>query len=72
MRPLLIINPRSDDRFVTEVELLAEDGVIAASDLQRLLRDRYPRALVRERELDGEQRPTWYVYREGTWVPSET
>jgi hypothetical protein len=72
MTPILVINPRSDGRFVQEVQSLAEGGIDSPSEMQRFLRDRYPRAVVRERELDGEQRRTWYVYREGTWVPSET
>jgi hypothetical protein len=68
---MLIINPRSDTVFVTMAEKLVMAGTPSASDLQRELRDKYPRAVVRERGLSSE-RTTWYVYREGIWVPSES
>jgi hypothetical protein len=34
--------------------------------LENALREVYPRAVVRRRDLAGEPMPTWYVYREGT------
>jgi hypothetical protein len=68
---MLIINPRSDIVFVTMVEKFVMAGTPGASELQRKLRDKYPRVVVRERGLAGEA-TTWYVYREGTWVPSES
>lgn len=71
MRPLLIVNPRADEAFVTEVHRHVENGVESAEELQRLLRERYPRAVARDRGLSAES-ATWYVYREGTWVQSET
>jgi len=38
--------------------------------LQRRLRDRFPRAIVRPRELAGERLEIWYVYRDGRWIRS--
>jgi hypothetical protein len=64
------VNPRSDADFVafTEERLLA--GADTPMALEEQLRERYARTVVRERDLRGEV-PTWYVYREGTWIPSE-
>ena len=69
--PILIVNPRSDEGFVALVQEL-QNRVLTAADLERELRKAYPRASVRERDLAGESRATWYVYREGKWVTSET
>ena len=69
--PILIINPRSDDVFVDRVHMLA-DSVDVPDELQEKLRDEYPSAVVRARDLEGERRPVWYVYREGRWVPPVT
>lgn len=71
MNPVLVVNPVSDDAFVGHVHRQA-NGVKSAETLQRILREHFPRAVVRERGLAAEQTVTWYVYREGVWVPSET
>ena len=47
---------------------LVNDGTIEPAMLQDCLRGRYPRALVRPRELAGEQTQIWYVYRDGHWI----
>ena len=71
-RPILIINPRSDGAFVASAEkLLAADPPTAAA-MEAALRVEYPRATVRERDLADEAATTWYVYREGRWIPNET
>ena len=70
--PILIVNPRSDAAFVAMVEELVASGTEGAAALEQRLRETYPRAVVRERGLAGEATTTWYVYREGTWIPSET
>jgi len=70
-RPLLIANPHSDSEFRALAEGLVHDAVTQASELEEALRQRYPHVLVRERNLSAE-RATWYVYREGSWVPNET
>lgn len=72
MRPLLIVNPRSDSAFVELVAELAADTVADPTDLQGRLRDRYPNAIVRRRELSSEQTEVWYVYRDGRWTPEST
>jgi hypothetical protein len=69
--PILIVNPRSDEAFVALVRQL-QGGAATAADLEGELRKAYPRARVRERDLAGEPRATWYVYREGRWIASET
>jgi hypothetical protein len=70
MHPVLVINPRSDEPFVILAHRLVEDGSATVEDLERELRRTYPRAVVRQRELSGESIVTWYVYREGSWIPS--
>lgn len=64
-----VINPRSDAEFVARVE--AEGPSCASAPaLQSTLRDHYPKAVVRPRQLEGEREEVWYVYRDGTWIPS--
>ena len=67
--PTLVINPTSDEEFSWRVRDVVSEGVESPGQLEAALRDRYPRVLVRERGLQAEA-PTWYVYREGTWVRS--
>jgi hypothetical protein len=69
VRPLLIVNPRSDTRFVQLVAELTADETIELSDLQSRLRATYPEAVVRRRELSSESTEMWYVYRDGRWSP---
>lgn len=69
MAPVLVINPRSDEGFVTHVYALANTTALPEA-LEELVRERYPRAVVRRRGLDGERREVWYVYREGHWISS--
>ena len=68
MAATLVINPRSDDEFVGFVSHEAMTAENAAA-LQANLRLRYPRAVVRPRELEGERTEVWYVYRDGHWQP---
>ena len=68
MRPVLVINPLTDDAFrraTAAVLDAAPDDIYAA---QRLLRLDYPRAVIRARDLSDESVVVWYVYREGVWV----
>ena len=69
-RPIVMPNPRSDTAFVELVESLVGSNGTTATQLEQSLRSRYPRVVVRERGLAAEA-PTWYVYREGRWVPSD-
>ena len=72
MLPLLILNPRSDSAFVELVAELTADSVADPTDLQVRLRERYPEAIVRRRELSSEPTDVWYVYRDGRWTPEST
>jgi hypothetical protein len=67
--PLLIINPRSDVRFVQLVAELTASGSTDPADLQSRLRAEFPDAIVRRRELSSEATEMWYVYRDGRWSP---
>ena len=66
----LVLNPRADQRFVALAEAIVADGVAEPLQLQARLRQEYPRAVVRARELDGEAQSIWYVYRDGHWIPA--
>lgn len=65
----LVINPRDDDTFAAQARELGASSSTAEA-LQALLRQNYPRAVVRPRQLEGERDEIWYVYREGAWIPS--
>lgn len=72
MRPVLVVNPRSDTTFVDLAEATVEDAMTPAQ-LEERLRASFPRASVRARALSAEPMVVWYVYRDGQWVsPSET
>jgi hypothetical protein len=68
LRPTLVLNPPDDDDFRFDVEAMMESGLVRPFALQDCLRRRYSRAIVRPRELAGEQNQIWYVYRDGRWV----
>jgi hypothetical protein len=67
-RPTLVLNPAGDDEFRSAAEHLVENGFLEPALLQDCLRARWPRAIVRPRELAGEHTHIWYVYRDGHWV----
>ena len=67
-----MINPRSDRVLTDLAESLLLDGATTPAALESALRDAYPRVMVRQRTLSHEAVTVWYVYREGTWIPSET
>ncbi len=69
MRPILILNPRSDVRFVQLVSELMGGVVGEPEGLQAGLRADFPEAVVRRRELSSESTDVWYVYRDGRWTP---
>jgi len=69
VRPIVILNPRSDARFVELVAQLMADDVEEPSGLQAGLRADFPDAVVRRRELSSESTEVWYVYRDGRWTP---
>jgi hypothetical protein len=65
----LIVNPRSDVRFVQLVAQLTEDVLTQPGDFEARLRAEFPNAIVRRRELSSEPTEVWYVYRDGRWTP---
>ncbi|MEO7664231.1 MAG: hypothetical protein ABIV26_03830 [Candidatus Limnocylindrales bacterium] len=69
-RPTLITNPAEDVRFTAAADAALREGQSVA-EFQQLLRRDYPRAMVRARDLAGERRLVWYVYREGHWVAGD-
>ena len=69
VRPIVILNPRSDARFVELVTQLMADAVGEPAVLQSGLRAEFPEAIVRRRELSSESTEVWYVYRDGRWTP---
>jgi len=66
-----VINPPSDVRFADRAASLLPDHVRTPEGLETELRKDYPRAVVHKRVLTGEP-DTWYVYREGRWIPSSS
>jgi len=71
IRPLLVLNPPDDREFLAFATAALNGGVGDPTILQSRLRDRYPAAIVRPRELAGEQTQVWYVYRDGHWTRTE-
>ena len=69
MRPVLIVNPRSDVRFAQLVGELTGEALSQPGDLEARLRAEFPNAIVRRRELSSEPTEVWYVYRDGRWTP---
>jgi len=67
-RPMIVRNPPNDRHFELAVESVLSGGVTDPAAAQELLRQRYPKAVVRPRELAGERTPVWYVYRDGRWT----
>ena len=68
MPTALVLNPRNDAAFVDFAEAALGDGVTTAAAFQERLRQRYPLAVVRQRELASEPFTIWYCYRDGRWV----
>ena len=66
MAATLALNPRRDRSFVefaTELGI----GIDNPAEMQERLRERYPAAVVRARDLSSETAVVWYVYRDGSW-----
>jgi hypothetical protein len=69
--PALHLNPSDDEIFAAAVSRLLAAGHVDPKEFEGRLRERYPRALVRPRDLAHEPFVMWYVYRDGRWMPSE-
>lgn len=66
--PTLVLNPPDDEDFRSTAERLIGNGCDEPTLLQHDLRRRWPGAIVRRRDLSGEQAQIWYVYRDGHWI----
>lgn len=66
----LVCNPADDAAFRAAADAALRAGVRTPDALARVLRDAYPRILVRARDLSHEEFDAWYVYRDGTWTRS--
>lgn len=64
----VVLNPRSDKDFVAYAETILAEGETTPDVFQERLRQRYPSAVVRPRELASEPFTLWYCYRDGTWT----
>ena len=69
--PLIVANPAADVTFRRRITRAISSGLRWPSELQRVLRSDYPRAVVRRRELADEELEVWYVYREGRWITGD-
>ena len=69
--PALHLNPSDDQAFAAVVSRLLARGPHDASEFQSRLREKYPGALVRPRDLAHEPFVLWYVYRDGRWIPPD-
>jgi hypothetical protein len=67
MSPELILNPRDDQEFAARARELAQ-GAQTPRELEDRLRETFPGATVRARDLSGERTVIWYVYRDGHWT----
>ncbi len=71
LRPVLVIVPTEDRVFEAFVRVTFGDDRVTPAALQGRLRQRYPQAIVRPRELYDEPLVIWYVYRDGRWTPPD-
>jgi hypothetical protein len=68
MKPTVVRNPATDPDFDRAIDEMLDRGVTDPAVFEASLRDRFPRVIVRPRELAGEDRPIWYAYRDGHWT----
>ena len=64
----VVLNPRNDEDFVSYAEAILAEGETTPGAFQQRLRERYPSAVVRPRELASEPFTLWYCYRDGSWT----
>lgn len=64
----VVLNPRNDEAFVAFAEKILGEGPTTPAEFQARLRERYPSAVVRPRELASEPFTLWYCYRDGRWT----
>jgi len=70
-RPALVSFPSEDRAFAREVQAsVTAQHPATPAELERFLRPRFPRVVVRLRALSDEARATWYVFRDGKVTPA--
>ena len=70
-RPDVLSFPSEDLAFAREVQAsLTTEHPDSPEELERFLRPRFPRVVVRQRSLSDESRATWYVFRDGKVLPA--
>jgi hypothetical protein len=70
-RPLVLVTIPTMDRQFAMFASEAVEGARSTDDLQRKLRVRDPRAVVRSRTLAAGLQVTWYAFRDGGWRPQQ-
>jgi hypothetical protein len=68
--PVLVIVPTDDRAFEAFVRSVVGEDRVTPDILQGRVRQRYPDAVVRPRQLQDEPMVIWYVYRDGRWRPA--
>ncbi len=64
--------PSSDAAFAAVVHgTIDDEDVESPEDLMERLRPLYPRIALSVRTLSGEAGPTWYIYRDGRYTPTD-
>jgi hypothetical protein len=71
-RPIIVANPPGDADFRALIDRSLVSGVEAPQNLESILRTRFPKAVVRPRELSNERFDVWYVYRDGHWIRGDS
>ena len=63
----LYLNPRNDPVFVTDARAALRES-LQPSQMQALLRQRYPAVTVARSDRSDVRHDSWYIYRDGVWV----
>lgn len=68
---MIVRNPAHDVEFQHAIDDILAAGTVDPEVAQQLLRNVYPRATIRRRELESEPTEVWYAYRDGRWVSGD-
>jgi hypothetical protein len=71
-RPVIVANPPGDADFRGLIDRSLGSGVESPQNLESVLRTRFPKAVVRPRDLSNERLDVWYVYRDGHWIRGDS
>ena len=70
-QPTILRNPSNDAAFEAAIQALMNEGVTELGAFRTRLRESFPLAEVRRRELAWESEEVWYVYRDGRWTSGD-